>query len=129
MLFVELLGDLRGLFAVRIGRDRVERLNAALLRVGVGDVSAESFAAEDDDETVFFDRFDEDFDAGNRNRLEELNDFDALFGRNAARAAVGNIARLVDRAEVAAHADVVRADRERDAGCFENAAANLEDER
>ena len=99
------------------------------MRVGVRDVAAETFAAENDDETVFFHRLDEDFDARDFDVFEEFNDFDRFFRRNAARATVGDEAVFVDRAEVATDADVVRADRERDAGGFENAATDLEDER
>ena len=49
------------------------------LRVGVVDVFAQTIAAEDDDEAMFLHRFDEDFHAGNADRLEFLADFDAAF--------------------------------------------------
>ena len=125
----EFFGDLGGLLRGGVFRDGVERSGAGALRIGVRDVAAETFAAEDHDETVFFNGLDEDFDAGNLDVLEDLHDFSALFGRNTTRATVGDESVFVDRAEVAADANVVRADRERDTRGFENAATDLEDER
>ena len=128
-LVKEFFRDLRRLLGSGVFRGGIERRGAGALRVGVRNVAAESFASEDDDETVLFNRFDEDFDAGDRNRLQELNDFGAFFRRNTTGATVGNEAVLVDRAEIATNANVVRTDRERNARRFENAATNLEDER
>ena len=99
------------------------------MRVGVRDVAAETFAAEYDDESMLFNRFDEDFDARNRDRLQQLNNFGAFFRRDTSGATIRNEPVLVDRAEVATNAHIVRSDRKRNASRFQNAATDLENER
>ena len=60
----ELLGHLGRALARSVVGDGVQRRHAGLLRIGVGHVAAESFAAEDDHEAVLLDRLDEHLDAG-----------------------------------------------------------------
>jgi hypothetical protein len=101
-----------------------KRRVAGQLRIGVVDRVAESFAAEDDHETVLPHRLDEHFHAGNLDRLQQRAHLDAALGRRPAGAAVADLARLVDRAEVAADGDVLGPDLEVDAQRFEDAAAD-----
>ncbi len=67
----------------------VERSQADALRIGVVDRVAEVVAAEDDDEAMLAHRFDEHFEPGNCDVLQQLAHGDAAFGRRPAGAAVG----------------------------------------
>ena len=108
----------------RYNGDRIEWRNAGDLRVGVLHVAMQALAAEDDDEAVFFYRFDEDLDTWDLHVAKADRDGRAFFGRNAASTAIGNVALGVDRAEVGADGDVAFLDFEADAGGFECAAAD-----
>ena len=120
----EFFGDFGGLLAVGIACDRIERRHAGDLRVGVVHVAAQALAAEHDDEAMFLHRFDEDFDAGDLDVAKPDRERRAFFGRDAAGAAVGDVALGVDRAEVGADGDVAVFELEADAGRFERAAAD-----
>ena len=123
-LLDEFARDLGRLFAVGIGGDGVERRDAGALRVGVVHVAAEAFAAEDDHEAMLLHRLDEHLDAGNLHFAELDRQRSALFGGDAAGAAVADVARGVERAEVAADGDVAFLQLEADAGGLERTAAD-----
>src|SRR4051812_14099940 len=73
---------------------------------------------------MFLDRFDEDFDAGNLYITKVDCERCAFLGRNAAGAAVRNVALLIDCAKVGADGDVAVFQFETDAGGFKRAAAD-----
>jgi len=76
------------------------------LGICVCHVAAESFAAQHDNKAVFFYRLDKDFYARDRHLAEFDCQWCALLGRNAARAAVCDIAIGIDRTKIAANRDV-----------------------
>ena len=59
----KLLRNFDGLFAGGVIGSRIERRNARFLGIGVGNISAQSWAAEHDDKSVLFDGFNKNFDS------------------------------------------------------------------
>ena len=104
--------------------DGIERRHAGPLRVGVVHVPAEPWAAEHDHEAMLLHRLDEHLDAGNLHLAELHRQRCTLFGRDAAGAAVGDVAGRVERAEVGADRDVAFLQVEADAGRLECPAAD-----
>ena len=77
---------------VQVGGHGIERRDAGFLRIGVGHVSAQTFAAEDDAKAVFLDRLDKDLDLGNFYLAEFDGQRPAFFAGDSACAAVGDVA-------------------------------------
>ena len=107
----------------------IERLRAEPLGVRVLHLVGEPLAAQDEDEAVLADGLDERLHAVELDLLQLGAEFGATLGRDAAGAAVGDLAVGVDGAEVAARGDVGGLQVEVDAGGLEDAAADRVDHR
>ena len=120
----ELVDDAGHVFRRRVRALRLKRHMALHLRIGVVDAVAQVVAAKDDDETMFADRFDEDLHAGNADGLQFSAHGHAAFRGRPAGSAIGDLAGLVDRAEVAPDGDVAWPNLKVDAQRFQNAPAD-----
>ncbi len=123
-LFDKFGGDLGGLFAVEIRGPWFEGWYANHLRIGIGEITSETRSTEHDHETMLLDGFDEDFDSRNGNLPKPDGERRGFFARDAARAAVGNIAVVIDRAKVSADRNVAFLQLKTNARGFERAAAD-----
>ena len=96
--------------------------------VAWGSVSAtlppRPFPAKHDDKAMLFHRLDKDLDAGNRDLAELDRQRGTLFGGDAPGTAVGDVARCVERAEVAADGDIAFLKFETDAGRLQRPATD-----
>ena len=99
--------------------------DAGALGVGVVDVAAESIAANHDDEAIFLDVADEDFDAGDCDGVEFFAEFFGDIGGYASGAAVADVAGCVNGDEVAADCNIAVGEGEVDSEGFEDAAADV----
>ena len=121
----ELFTDLGRLLRRLVRSEWFQRWYLGGLRVGVVDSASESFASEDDHQSVFLDRSDEDFDSGYFDRIEFLAESLADIAGDPAGSAVGDESVFVDAAEVASDGDVIGSEFEVDTQCFENASADV----
>ena len=121
--------------ASRLGSLRRERLGrqgrrALALRVGLRERVAERSVAveraQHEHEAVLAHLADECLVARELDAGEALGDLGRDLGRHAPRAPVGDVAVGVDGAEIAACGEVVRAEREIDAGGLQHPAADLD---
>jgi hypothetical protein len=120
----------RGLLRPGVARLGDERRQTGVERVGVGDVLAQPFAAEADDQAVLAHRLDQGLDPLDPHaRAELLDEPDARLGGDAAGAAVEHEPFAVDRAEIAPDGDVMGADLDADAERLEHAPADVVHER